>query len=130
MKFKNTEFGVSIPIDIYGAKVLLYIGNDLEKLNKFLLAEKINPLDIYGADLSSYMDRQGFCCPFYLCPLIWTTPENIKSKDDLMQLMVHESFHATASILSTVGIVHCLESEEAFTYLQGFIVKELFKYLK
>lgn len=46
---------------------------------------------------------------------------------DTVDSVVHECLHLTHYILKGVGIVLCKESEEAYTYLQGAMVKKILK---
>ena len=45
-------------------------------------------------------------------------------------LLFHETFHLTGDILYNRGIKYCMESEEAFAYLGGYLFQEAFKLLK
>jgi hypothetical protein len=45
-------------------------------------------------------------------------------------LLAHETFHLTGDILYSRGIKYCMESEEAFAYLHGWIFQEMFKLIK
>jgi len=45
-------------------------------------------------------------------------------------LLFHETYHLVGDILSNRGVVYCLESEEAYAYLGGWIFQEAFKLLK
>ena len=45
-------------------------------------------------------------------------------------LIFHETFHLVGDILYNRGIKYCMESEEAFAYLGGWIFQEAFKLLK
>jgi hypothetical protein len=130
MKFKKTEFGVVIPIEIYNAKVLLYVGEDEKKMYTFLEKNGIDVKDMIRAHLDDHMERAtAFCSYFFMSPLIWTKPSNIKDRDYLACVLSHEAFHATARILETVGMQHCRESEEAYSYLQQYIMSKALTYI-
>ena len=45
-------------------------------------------------------------------------------------LLFHETFHLTGDILHNRGIKYCMESEEAFAYLGGYIFQEVFKLMR
>ena len=45
-------------------------------------------------------------------------------------LFAHETFHLTGDILYNRGLKYCMESEEAFAYLNGWLSQEAFKLLK
>lgn len=45
-------------------------------------------------------------------------------------LLFHETYHLVGDILDNRGIKYCLESEEAFAYLGGWIFQEAFKLLR
>jgi len=45
-------------------------------------------------------------------------------------LLAHETFHLTGDILYNRGIKYCMESEEAFAYLHGYIFQEMFKLMR
>jgi len=47
-----------------------------------------------------------------------------------MYLIAHETFHLTGDILYNRGMKYCMESEEAFAYLHGWIFQEAFKLLR
>lgn len=51
-------------------------------------------------------------------------------EDKTPYLLFHETFHLVGDILHNRGIKYCMESEEAFAYLGGWIFQEVFKLLK
>lgn len=46
---------------------------------------------------------------------------------DTVEVVTHECMHLTFAILMNAGLKLTLDSEEAFTYLQGYLVKEILK---
>lgn len=131
MKFKKTEFGISIPIEIYNAKVLVYIGSDELKMYKFLNKHGVDTKTAVKAQLDESMQRAAaFCSYFFMSPFIWTQPQNIRDRDHFAEVMSHEAFHASARILETIGLQHTHESEEAYCYLQQYIVKKILEAFK
>jgi hypothetical protein len=45
-------------------------------------------------------------------------------------LIAHEVLHATLFIMEHIGIKLCSKSDEAYTYLHGYIIGELYKKLE
>ena len=50
--------------------------------------------------------------------------------DKTAYLLFHETYHLVGDILQNRGVKYCMESEEAFAYLGGWIFQEAFKLLK
>lgn len=46
---------------------------------------------------------------------------------DTVDSVVHESLHLTAHVLRKAGLSLCEDSEEAYTYLHGYIVTEILR---
>lgn len=65
--------------------------------------------------------------PWYVFIYFPTKPK-VKKADDIEQA-THELLHAAIHILRKKGVSLVPESEEAYTYLQGFLVREFFERL-
>lgn len=66
--------------------------------------------------------------PWYIFVYFPVKPR-MSSPDDVGQV-VHEMLHAASRILRRKGVELCDESEEAFTYLNEFLVRDFFEQLK
>jgi hypothetical protein len=45
----------------------------------------------------------------------------------IVNMITHETLHATEMIMSRIGMTLCEQSDEAFCYLNGYINQEIFK---
>lgn len=112
----------NILVDIYHHRIHFIVGNSKQALKVLEhKASKANVLELKDKDMSLY---DGY---YYLLPngesYIWVR-EGLDYKD-FLRTVIHESLHATFSILDIVGIQLSAKSEEAFTYLHEHIASAL-----
>ncbi len=84
--------------------------------SKFIWAEDADTTNAYQFHISQPLGKGEI---FY----VWVA-------DKTAYLLFHETYHLVGDILSNRGVVYCLESEEAYAYLGGWIFQEAFKLLK
>ena len=54
-------------------------------------------------------------------------PGQVNESSYMINMITHESFHATEMILDRIGLTLCGKTDEAYCYLNGFINQEIFK---
>lgn len=111
-----------IPLDIYKRDIAVFIGSSEEllkyakkKLKSPRLAELVEEDDVDYAACCYHID-----CGQSLIhlPSFPTTPEDISNAG-------HEALHATFNTLSYCGVNVTGDGDEAFTYLFGWILKNI-----
>lgn len=108
MKTQQTHREIIIDIDIYEARLIVIISNDVDSARGKYGLEPFNADNVtsYGPDGSVLMFMDDAAKP---------------------DAYVHELFHATHMILAGRGIVFDPDSFEAFAYLHGFLYRKLSK---
>jgi hypothetical protein len=113
-----------IEINIYKARVHILHSLSNNELQKYI--EKYFPGASYERSspqtAAALTFHQGTSLEEYA--IDFSTPLKISSHLS-HQTLSHEVFHITLEIMRSIGVELSLESEEAFTYLQGFIVGKI-----
>lgn len=126
---KNQKIKIEIPI--YEVEILCLISDDKEwakrKAISYVPDEEYEEIcDFFSGEHSdgfNVSNRDNGC------QIIWLE-ENPKKNSYWLSILVHETLHATIGILRSKKIELDENSEEAFTYLQGFIFKSIYDQLK
>src|ERR1043165_9039756 len=107
------HFICNIPVDIYNTNVALHITNDKKSIEKLEKAfdEKIEDNDEAGV------------FPPEACPVLWLRRKPRTA--DQIGTLAHEAGHAAMGILKSRGMSINSKTEEAYCYLQGFLVKSI-----
>lgn len=126
-KFKKE---IKVKLDIYESELTVLYGYTYKEVQKWLKTsglskegkERIDSwYDYYKNDYMGAYHKDGYS------HLI-----NIKSQDDVSQVVntiAHEVTHCVFSLTRYVGIKISHKSEEAYTYLMGYIMGEIYKQL-
>ena len=113
-----------IQLGIFATDVVVSINQSDEKLynhisHRFTKEEFDSAFDDWKSDARTVTHRDGF--------VIIRFRDKIKKEPDTISLVAHESYHASYSILSRIGIQPGLETEEVYAYLIQFLVREILK---
>jgi len=77
------------------------------------------------ADLTSHAAQSfGLCLYEPPAVIIWID-SRLRFRQDRMLTAVHEALHATEQVLGRAGLQMTTESVEAFTYYQGWVLREM-----
>lgn len=117
-----------IDIDIYKVHLTVFVGSrkeflefiescEDEDIKKFTQQIKKDIENKFQGAASTYWDNQNRVPIVYL-PKISTSPEDLDT-------IVHELSHVVFAILGDVGITVDMYNNEAFAYLQGWLMKEI-----
>lgn len=113
-----------VDLEVYPFHIMFSFGESDKKL--FKLLKKL------GIKKKEYklmvMDSQGKYMMFTGKSSIIRMPKKPKTPEQLGTLQ-HEILHATIEIMRTVGMPLSETSEEAYTYLQGYITKKVWEKL-
>lgn len=115
----------SIPIPTYSIYVNLYISSNQKKLDRWdkAIAKEMgyenNGFTSQGRSYDLYTNKEGFRCA-----------DIVLRKDKLnFGLIAHELFHCVSYIMKHVDIPLSEESEEAYTYLIGYLTEMIHREL-
>ena len=124
-----------IHIPIYGKKLVFIYGDDFKwfkkKFKKDLHTKNVKK------ELKSYLNlfkqlqedpSNGSYCVHDGLKVIHV--KEINDLPRLMSVVSHVLFHCIADIMDEVGVKLSDESEEAYAYLQGYLVQEIIEKLK
>jgi DNA-directed RNA polymerase subunit F len=120
-----------INVDIYGESLVLLVSDKLTPvLNHVSKFNKTNYKEWKDKLIETYedMDGAGIYINLAECINFIVIKGRPKTLDDLCTI-IHESFHVTANILSKRGIELSQKTEEAYTYLQEYIVIQILEAL-
>ena len=121
----------NIPIDIY-RKSIFFIYSEWddvieELLDNFELSEdEIHEITDYPNKLGNF---EGLT--FTLnngADIIWISSE-IQDRSELTNIVAHEATHAMFRIMDNIGMKRDDNNEEAFAYLNGWIVQQIIQVL-
>lgn len=118
-----------IDIGIYKTWITVFVGSRKE-FSDWLRKDKKNIVYKTLADFVIDGNEQSGFGDFYSSDEYRPTfvrLDSFKMNADDISAMAHEMAHATFYIMRDVDIDVCSESEEAFTYLQGYLVMEALK---
>jgi len=113
-----------IKIPIYDHTVFIHVGKDFN-LNDY---EYLLSKEALESTVNDY-DGAIFECQHKSESLLYLEKFDINSPKDI-SILAHECLHLTFYILSNVGINFNWNSEESFTYLHGYLVKEIITVIK
>lgn len=126
-----------IDIPVYETELIVLSRGETPDMRKYLesiLAEKyIDRIpSLFEVLEEKECDLQYDACFLHneALNLMILTSEIGEEPTDLIPIISHEALHATIRILDTRGIQMSNDSEEAYTYLQQYIIKEILKGLK
>jgi len=77
--------------------------------------------------------HQGWISGLYYCfrnedgawrDLLWL-PTLKPSDPDSLKILVHEVYHYVAGVMTRLGIPPCVQAEEPYAYMMGFVVNSL-----
>lgn len=117
-----------IKLGVYPFDVMVSVDETDESISKRLIKygntkEEIDPL----LNLSETTNGRCVMLPSNQTIIRLKT---LKNKYDMMGVVSHEAFHATAFILSNVGMkLELYTSDEAYAYMISFITTEIYKNL-
>ena len=123
----NKVFPIDIPI--YNIDLIIMVGDDIPALKKQLeelvkedlrykLDELWNQHDISLKGYYTYND-----------PLKVIYISDMEDYHEFISVLSHEILHAVFNIAKYVGLKYSDKSEEAYTYLVGYITREIYKQL-
>ena len=72
-------------------------------------------------------DYGAVICPLDNGNIVIFIPEQVKESSYMVNIITHESFHATEMILDRIGLTLCEKTDEAYCYLNGFINQAIFE---
>lgn len=122
-KIKTARFMVHC--DVYPFSILFSFGEDFKTLKKYLLTKGCKEDDVKDADYPSET-AAGYYMMFKDGASLIRLKE-IPHTPRGWAWLHHEILHAVFAILKRVGIkYHDRNSEEAFTYLNQFIVEQVY----
>lgn len=111
---------VDIKIPLYRVNIRFHISDSDEERRKSYKSWFQAPFDKDGEILPKESAAR-LLASTNACSFVMLRPE-FKISD-----LVHESLHCTFEVARYVGLKHNYESEEAFTYLLGYIIDEFYK---
>jgi len=119
---------------MFRADISYLIGGDVPQLKQFLLDRHKTGYQMYSfgekfewTEDSDYTDGYQF---HVVAPLGKGEIFYVWVEEPSHYLLFHETEHLTGDILYDRGIKYCMESEEMWAYLGGWIWQELNKVLK
>lgn len=112
---------IKIPIDIYKTSVYCYVGETDESVKSHYsrIVGKGDP-DINNMVLDDNADARCLLHRSRLCFILFKEHPTVES-------VVHEMSHVVFFTLRECGLQPCWESEEAYTYLLGYLTKEFYR---
>ncbi len=111
-----------IPIDIYDHDVVLSVNQSDEELLADMGDVSIKKFDRHLRGQKNLGRTVRFKGGGIVMRFI--------TEDMNCNLISHEAYHATHYLLRRVGIPYCLETEEAYAYLLGYIVGKINKIIE
>lgn len=127
---KEFKKEIKVNLDIYESEIILLYGYTYKEVKKWLKSSNLTSgskdriaawYDYYKDDYMGVYHKDGFK------HLI-----NIKGQEDIHQVVntvAHEVTHCVFALTKYVGIKLSGKSEEAYTYLMGYIMGEVHKQL-
>lgn len=123
----NKVFSVDIPI--YDIDLVVMVGDDIPALKKQLeelvkedLRYKLDELwNQHDISLKGYYTHND--------PLKVIYMSETEDYHEFISVLSHEILHAVFNIAKYVGLKYSDKSEEAYTYLTGYITREIYKQL-
>lgn len=120
------RYSKSIYIDIYRYQVFVLLGYEITEVSDELQdlgVPRDDRKDIVNLlDGGKYLGRTVFAG----CGVVVYLPHFRGIARDIATL-AHELLHATNGILKEVGVSPCNKSEEAYTYLLGYLTEEVLR---
>lgn len=115
---------IVINIPIYEVRLIVSIGQSDKKFLSSLKKEK------YKCKKECLIsDAEAYFIPFTEASMLIRLKEGLRGPEDY-GFLVHECLHATIYILARAGFKMTRSSEEAYTYLQEYIITEILKQMK
>ena len=113
------HFTITEPV--YGSALTVFYDCDEERVLNYLI--KRHP----DCDFSDYKrDESNEACAWQVGMGVYLWFSEVgKMTPELIGDLTHESGHAIHSLLREIGLKVTKESEEAFTYLQGYYMQEI-----
>lgn len=113
-----------LPADTYNRAITFLYGT-LEQINAALPRETGDPDVLHPSTLGRWVTHthDGREADF-LCVV------RTGSLDEELPTLAHEALHLTGHVLRTAGVAHTLETEEAYTYYMGWIIRESLKAMR
>lgn len=135
MKINNLDIDqiFSIQIPLYGTSINVSYGSRKKKIQKMFRKQPKKWRKTYLKNFK-YMVNENFgerpragAVYSYHAGLDLHYIHCFETKEplNLIKSMSHESLHATFRILKEAGIKYSMKSEEAYTYLQQYILREI-----
>lgn len=103
-------------IELYETTIILMIGDSIELINRFV-NDNITKIDILDTEGCVFENHQDGSFQYYIVLVRSKLGHN---------LIAHEVFHLSSSILRTINIT----DEEATAWLIGYITELLYDFLK
>ena len=113
-----------VTIGLYDANIFVSVGQNHENL---LLSLKKNYLKISKNIFPIGNHTKARVIHFDDGSNLIELPKANFNSPDFFESLSHEILHVAFDILNTRGFVLSRDSEEAYTYLMGFLVKEIMK---
>lgn len=114
-----------IEIPIYNQEVMVHFG-DIEEL-KTHLTKYLDEVDTYRILQVASECQDGITLHDEPTQKVVVMMPSVPSKAEDYGILVHELSHAVNYIMKQVGIKPSEDSEEAYTYLLGYLTKEVFQ---
>lgn len=108
-------FSTSIKIEPYPYSIVCIVASTMEDCSKIAKQS-------YQCDISYDGNERGSTQLRNNKIIICLLTESIKQSDSII---VHESFHATAQLLRSIGADICPQTEEVIAYLQEYIYGQI-----
>lgn len=107
-----------LPHDTYNRAITFLYGT-LEQINAELKRQTGDPDALKACTLGRWVSHEhdGYEADF-LCVV------RTGSLDEELPTLAHEALHLTGHVLRMAGVAHTLETEEAYTYYQGWLIRE------
>lgn len=126
MKKKRKTLYKKIIIPIYDKSVHICIADNVKKANKVIKKKELNE-KFEDGDLSAKAivslgfedENKNYGA------IVVFTPEGLTHGT-----IAHETYHITNALLKSTGLKRCDASEEAYSYLQEYLVKEITTIIK
>ena len=117
-------------LPVYSASVAFVYSNNFEDIAKFAAEEGLHENDVKTLNEGKYFgytfmvedDYKGGRTHNYIFV------KKFKNKYDEIDIITHEILHAVVNILTHRGLKFNKHNEEAYTYLNGYLNKEFFKF--
>lgn len=120
-----------LPQCVYNRAVTFLYGTT-DELNAYM--KKLFPTEWNGINVQCQghwcvRERNGFEADFIMLAKRTPRVSPLAYRTHLMGVLAHETLHCASYTLRHAGIEHTQETEEAYTYYQGWLMRECARHL-